>query len=38
MMKSLIRLSLLVALALSSQWIRAADAVAVNLAGQQRML
>jgi hypothetical protein len=38
MIKSLVRLALVFALALTGQWVRAADAVAINLAGQQRML
>ena len=38
MMKSLIRLWLVLALALTGHWALAADAVAINLAGQQRML
>ena len=38
MMKSLLRLWLVLALALAAHWAQAADAAAINLAGQQRML
>lgn len=38
MMKSLLRLWLILALVLTSHWAQAADARAINLAGQQRML
>jgi nitrate/nitrite-specific signal transduction histidine kinase len=38
MMKSLIRLWLVLAFALTAHWAQAADAAAINLAGQQRML
>ena len=38
MMKSLLRLWLVLAFALTAHWAQAADAAAINLAGQQRML
>lgn len=38
MMKSLLRLWLVLAFALAAHWAQAADAAAINLAGQQRML